>query len=217
MGSAKPVIGCNPDPDDPDARENLPPQTDIVARLITEVLAPWVIVLVLPLAVAWQATHALGPMILWGLLVSVTSSILPMGVIVWGARTGRWEGHHVRNRAGRLVPFLALIISSTVGLTLLLVLSAPRLLTALDISMLTSLFVTGAITAKWKISMHSAVAAGAVVVLAVTYTPIMWAFSPLVAAIAWSRVRIRDHTTAQVVVGAIVGAAVGGSLYATLL
>jgi hypothetical protein len=51
-------------------------------------------------------------MILWGLLVSLTSSILPMGVIVWGAHTGRWDSHHVRNRAGRLVPSLALIFLS---------------------------------------------------------------------------------------------------------
>jgi hypothetical protein len=39
--------------------------------------------------VAWQATHSLVPMSLWGLLVTLTSSILPMGVIVWGARAGR--------------------------------------------------------------------------------------------------------------------------------
>ncbi|GDY30153.1 MAB_1171c family putative transporter [Gandjariella thermophila] len=219
VSSAEPVVGHDREPDGPGAAEPPARRTapDVLARVITEVLAPWVIVLVLPLAVAWRATHSPGGMIAWGLLVSVTSSILPMGVIVWGARTGRWDGHHVRNRDGRLVPFLALIVSSTVGLALLFVLGAPWLLTALDISMLTSLFVTGAITARWKISMHAAVAAGAVVVLAVTYTPIMWALAPLVAAISWSRVRVRDHTTAQVVVGAIVGAAVGGSLYAALI
>lgn len=190
---------------------------DYLARMITEVLAPWVIVLLLPVGVAWQATHAIAPMILWGLLVSVTSSVLPMGVIVWGARTGRWEGHHVRNRAGRLVPFLALIGFSIIGLALLIALRAPWLLIALDIAMLTTLFVTGAITAKWKISMHSAVAAGAVVILVCTYGAIFWALTVGVAAIAWSRVHIKDHTAAQAVVGGVIGAAVGGGLYAALI
>jgi hypothetical protein len=207
------------EPREPGPAEDLarPTGRAIAARVITEVLAPWVIVLLLPLAVSWQATHSLGPMILWGLLVSLTSSILPMGVIVWGARTGRWDGHHVRNRAGRLVPFLALISFSLVGLALLMVFGAPWLLTALDLSMIASLLVTGAITVRWKISLHTTVAASAVVVLATTYDPILWALSPLVAAIGWSRAQIRDHTTAHVIVGAIVGAIIGGGLYAALM
>lgn len=190
---------------------------DTAARVLTEVLAPWVIVMFLPLAVAWQATHALGPTVFWGLVVALTSSILPMAVIVWGGRTGRWEGHHVRNREGRLIPFLALIGLSALGLVLLLVGNAPWSLVALDISMITSLLVTGAITARWKISMHTAVAAGAVVVLAVTYNPVCWAFAALVAAIGWSRVRVNDHTTAQVIGGALTGALIGGGLFAALI
>lgn len=190
---------------------------DTTARVLTEVLAPWVIVVLLPLAVAWKATHALGPTVLWGLLVALTSSVLPMAVIVWGARSGRWEGHHVRNREGRLVPFLALIGSSAIGLVLLLVGGAPWLVVALDISMITSLLVTGAVTARWKISMHTAVAAGAVVVLAVTYNPACWALAALVAAIGWSRVHVNDHTTAQVVGGALTGALIGGGLFTALI
>lgn len=203
----------DPDGSDPARRTT----RDLFARGTTEVLAPWVVVLALPLAVGWQATHSLGPTLLWGLLVSLTSSVIPMGVIVWGARTGRWDGHHVRDRTGRLVPFAALIISSAIGLTLLLTLGAPWLLTALDVSMLALLLVTGAITVRWKISMHAAVSAGAVVILALTYHPLLWALSPLVAAIAWSRVQLGDHTVTQVVVGAIVGGAGSGGLYAVLI
>ncbi|MBE9375291.1 hypothetical protein IQ251_12635 [Saccharopolyspora sp. HNM0983] len=184
--------------------------------MLTEVLAPWVIVLLLPLAVAWQATHALLPTLLWGLLVAVTSSILPMGIIVWGARTGRWDGHHVRNREGRLIPFVALLVFSLGGLAALILARAPWLVIALDISMISTLIVTGAITSRWKISMHTAVAGGAVVILAATYSPVFWLLAVLVAAIGWSRVKIHDHTTAQTIGGAIVGAISGGGLYAPL-
>lgn len=202
-----------------DVEQDRTPRTvqDLLARIITEVLAPWVIVLLLPLTVAWQATHSLWPMLYWGLLVSMTSSVLPMGIIVWGARSGRWDGHHVRNRGGRLIPFLALIISSTVGLTLLILLGAPWLLTALDLSMLASLIATGAITTRWKISMHAAVAAGAVAILAITYHPLLWLLTPLVLAISWSRVRLHDHTSAQVIAGMIAGVVIGGGLYAALV
>ncbi|WP_169509057.1 phosphatase PAP2 family protein [Actinopolyspora mortivallis] len=188
-----------------------------LARVLTEVFAPWVIVLMLPLAVAWRATHAPIPTVLWGLLVALTSSIIPMGVIVWGARTKRWEGHHVRNREGRLIPFLTLIVSSLGGVAALIIASAPWPLIALDISMLVTLVVGGLITIFWKISMHTAVAGGTVIILAATYSPALWVTAVVVAAVGWSRVVLNDHTSAQVTAGAVIGAAVGGGLYAVLV
>lgn len=188
----------------------------LAARVFTEVLAPWVIVLLLPLSVAWQATRSLTATALWGLVVAMTSSIIPMGVIVWGARTGRWAGHHVTNREGRLVPFIVLIVMSAIGLTLLVLGDSPWPVIALDVAMLVMLVLTAAITTVWKISIHAAVAAGAVVILAATYHPLMWLLSPLVAGVGWSRVHLRDHTSAQVVGGTIAGI-VGGSLYVGLL
>jgi hypothetical protein len=38
--------------------------------------------------------------------------------------------------------------------------------------------------------------------------------SPLVALVGWSRIRLWDHTVAQVLAGATVGAIVAGSTYA---
>jgi membrane-associated phospholipid phosphatase len=190
---------------------------DRIARVVTEVLAPSVVVTVLPLIVAWQATRAAGPTLGWGLLVALTSSVLPMAVIVWGARSGRWDGHHVRDREGRLVPFLALIVLSSIGLALLIVLGAPWMLVALDVTMVSALLVTGAITIWWKVSLHAAVAAGAAVVLVVLHGPAWLLSSLVVAAISWSRVRLGDHTTAQVVGGSVVGAAVVGGLFAVLV
>lgn len=189
---------------------------NLAARVLTEVLAPSVVVTLLPLAVAWAATRALLPTLGWGLLVALTSSILPMAVIVWGARSGRWDGRHVRNREGRLVPFLVLLVLSLVGLGLLIVLRAPWPVIALDVIMLATLFVTGAITTKWKVSMHAAVCGGAAIVLVVTYGPIWWLSLLLVAGVSWSRVQLRDHTSTQVLVGSAIGAVVGGGLFALL-
>lgn len=187
------------------------------ARLFTEALAPSVVVTLLPLAVAWAATRAVLPTVGWGLLVALTSSILPMVVIVRGARSGRWDGRHVRNREGRLVPFLVLIVLSLVGLGLLVVLGAPWPVIALDLIMLATLCVTGAVTLRWKVSMHAAVCSGAAVVLVVTYGPLWWLSLLLVAGVGWSRVQVRDHTPGQVVVGAVLGAVVGGGLFALLV
>jgi membrane-associated phospholipid phosphatase len=187
------------------------------ARVLSEVFAPWVIVIALSGAVAWRATEALVPTVAWGLLIATTSSVLPMGVIVWGARRGRWDGHHVRDREGRLVPFLALLVLSGACLGLLLWWEAPRMLVALDVAMIAVLLVSGAITVWWKVSMHAAVAAGAVVILAVAYTAWLLPLLLVVGAVCWSRVRLGDHTTAQVVAGTVLGVVVGGGVFALAL
>lgn len=190
------------------------------ARWATEVLAPWVWVLTLPLAVAWAATgHRPLPTLSWGLLISVTGSLIPMAVIVRGAKRGKWDGHHVTNRAGRRVPLLFAGLSLGLGFVVLLAGGAPAQLVALAASMLASLVVAVAITfgAKFKISLHAAVAASAVVVLTLTYGPWALLLCPLVAWVAWSRVRLRDHTTPEVLAGLLMGVVVGGGGYWALL
>ena len=46
--------------------------------MITEVCSPAIVVVLLPLAVAWRATgYRIGPTVGWGLVVAVFSSVLP--------------------------------------------------------------------------------------------------------------------------------------------
>jgi hypothetical protein len=190
-----------------------------VARFATEALAPWVWVLGLPLVVAWQVTgHDLGRTVLWGLVVGITGSLIPMAVIVRGARQGKWDSHHVTNRAGRLIPFAACIVSLAVGFTALLIGDAPHQMVALAAAELTCLFAALAITfgLKFKISMHAVVAAGATVMLIAVYGPAMALLIPFVIWVCWSRVELRDHATSQILTGTLLGTVLGGGLYLLL-
>ncbi|MFD0204203.1 MULTISPECIES: hypothetical protein [Saccharothrix] len=192
-----------------------------MARVVTEVLAPWVLVLGLPLVVAWGVTGSVAEGLLWGAVVGLTGSVVPMAVIVRGARRGKWDGHHVTNREGRLVPLLVCVGSLGVGIAALLFGGAPRAMVALALAMFFSLLacltVTFALpvdgTRGWKVSFHAAVAAGAVAILAITFGPWLLLAAPLVALVAWSRVVLGDHTKAQVVVGAVLGVVVGGTAF----
>lgn len=186
---------------------------DVLARVLTELFAPSVVVLVLPITVAWSATPRLPETLGWGLFVALTSSVLPMLGIVAGSRMGWWDGHHVRNREGRLIPFAVLSLLSALGLGVLLLADAPHLLIVLHVAMLTALLAVGLITVWWKVSVHTAVGAGAVAMLADVYTGRLLVLWVVVAAVGWSRVRLGDHTTAQVVVGAVVGVLAGGFGY----
>lgn len=192
----------------------------LVARAVTEVLAPWVWVLAMSLVVGWHATRDVVATAVWGLVLGVAGAVLPMAVIVHGARRGRWHGRHVTNREGRWVPLLTCTGSVALGTAVLLLGGAPRQVVALAVAMVVSLVVTICVTFAfpvtggrgWKVSLHSAVAAGAVVVLVVDHGPAPLWLAPAVALVAWSRVVLGDHTAAQVVGGGALGA-LGGLVY----
>ncbi|HEU5475242.1 MAG TPA: hypothetical protein VFV67_31755 [Actinophytocola sp.] len=189
-----------------------------VARIVTEVLSPAVVVILLPLAVAWQATgYATGPTLLWGVVTAVFFSVLPMAFIIRGARRGRWDGHHVRDREHRLLPLTLGLTSAVAGLGILLVGGAPRDVVAVAASMIATLLVCTVITNWWKVSLHATVAAGAVVLVTLLYGPLALVLLAVpLALVCWSRVRLTDHTVAQVLVGAAIGPVVGGAVFLLL-
>jgi membrane-associated phospholipid phosphatase len=190
---------------------------DRLAKIVTEVLSPAVIVVLLPFAVAWNATaHAVLPTIVWSVVVAVFYSVLPMAFIIRGARRGKWDGHWVRERERRFVPLMMCLVSALAGLVILLVRHAPQDVVALAWSMVTVLIACVIITKWWKVSLHATVAGGAVATVVLIYGWIMLVLVPLVALVAWARVQVRDHTAAQVVVGAILGPVVGGAVFILL-
>lgn len=186
-------------------------------RVVTEVLSPAVIVVALPLAVAWQGTgYRVGPTLGWGLLVALFYSVIPMVIMIRGARRGRWDGHWVRERERRIVPFLLCLVSTAVGVAIMLVGGAPRSVIALAWSMIATLLAVLAITRWWKVSVHATVAGGAVATVVLLYGPWYLLLVLAVALVAWSRVVVEDHTVAQVVVGALLGPVVGGLVFLAL-
>jgi membrane-associated phospholipid phosphatase len=119
----------------------------------------------------------------------------------------------VRNRDGRTVPLLLCLGSTALGLAILLFGHALRDVTALDVAMLVTLFACTIVTRWWKISLHSAVAGGAVATLALLYGPFLLVLVPFVVLIGWSRVAVRDHTVTQVIAGALIGPILGGAVF----
>lgn len=187
------------------------------ARVVTEVLSPAAIVVALPLAVAWQATgYDPTPTLGWGLLVALFYSVIPMVIMVRGARRGRWDGHWVRERERRTVPFLLCLVSTAAGLVIMLAGGAPRAVVALALSMIATLLAVLVITRWWKVSVHATVAGGAVATVVLLYGPWYLLLVAGVAVVCWSRVMVEDHTAAQVVVGALLGPLVGGVVFLAL-
>jgi hypothetical protein len=185
-----------------------------LAARVTHLLEPtnWLVVTVIAVGAHADGLAGAG----WGLLAAFFAAVLPAVFISYGIRSGRWEDRNVGARRPRLVVLAFITASVAAGLILLAVLGAPALLTGYLGFMLASVAALAAITVAWKISIHCAVAAGSVTILALLYGPPVLAGFLLVGLLGWSRVAVRDHTTAQVIGGIALGAAAAALAYALL-
>jgi membrane-associated phospholipid phosphatase len=174
------------------------------ARLITDTLSPANLVIAILLIIGWHSTSSVTGLG-WGVLAALFCGGIPFAVIMLGVKRGNWTDKHIRVREQRAIPLLATMASVLIGISLLVVLQAPREVFALVVAMLVGLIVTMIVTVWWKVSVHTAVAGGVVVILLLTYGMRMAPLILGIAAIGWSRVALRDHTPTQTVVGALLG------------
>jgi hypothetical protein len=189
---------------------------DRVAHVVSEVLAPAVLVGALLIAVGWHAGEQAGVSRWWGLPGAVFAAAIPLAYVLRGVRQGRLTSHHIPERAHRRVPLLFGIASVAVGLTLLILLDAPREVIALLAAGGAGLVVFTVVTLWWKMSIHAGVAGGTAMVLVVVYGPVALIAAPFALLSCWARVRLSAHTPAQVVAGALVGTAIAGTVFPLL-
>ncbi|WP_086820315.1 hypothetical protein [Allokutzneria sp. NRRL B-24872] len=190
-----------------------------LAKAVTEVLSPYVVLAVL----AFTAGALPGPQraesLWWAAALTLGSCVIPYIAIVRGARRGRWDGHHVNDRAGRLIPLVIITVSIIVVTVAMGVTGAPAHMFALGLGEVVLIVVLGLITVlgKWKVSVHAAVGAATVVIVVVLYGAVWHLLWPLVVLLGWSRVELEDHTLAQVLVGTALGIAFPAVLYPLML
>jgi hypothetical protein len=196
-----------------DVRTTGPGVLDRIAVVVSEVLAPAVLVAVLLLTVGWHAGETPGVSRWWGLPGALFAAVIPLGYVLHGVRKGRLTNHHIPERAARRIPLLFGTASLVAGLLLLLALGAPREVLALLTTGGVGLAIFALVTHWWKMSIHAGVASGTVAALTVIYGAVALLGVPLVLLGCWARVRLTAHTPAQVVVGAMVGALIAGTVF----
>ena len=186
-----------------------------LARLVTELLAPANLAVAQLLLLSWHSSPGLAGLS-WGLLTATFCGLIPYGIVIAGVRRRRWTDRHVRVRQQRPIPFLVAIASFLAGLALLVALGAPRQVVALVVAMLTCLAATLVVTLWWKLSLHTAAASGTVAILVLTFGPPLLLALPAIALVAWSRIRLGDHTLAQTLAGAALGGLVATTVFILL-
>ncbi|MDG4809499.1 phosphoesterase PA-phosphatase [Micromonospora sp. WMMD1120] len=152
----------------------------------------------------------------WALLATLFCSVIPNSLIWYQVRRGRLTDHHIRERRQRAKPLAYGLLSVLVGLAVLVGLDAPRTVVAVVVVMFGVGVAVTVINLLWKLSIHAAVAAGSAAILVIVHGVVLLILIPVVAAVGWSRVQLREHTTGQVVAGAAVGLAVAAPTFLLL-
>jgi hypothetical protein len=150
----------------------------------------------------------------WGLLAIVFAAVIPY-VITWRMRHPR-DGKKPSTRT-RLRYLLVTTCCACVGLLVVAQLGAPRRVIAIAIMIIVGLLVGAVINARWRMSNHVAGASAAVTALGVIYSPIWLLAFVIVALIAWARIALGMHTLPDVILGGLVGGAIGALIPALLL
>lgn len=181
--------------------------------------------------VAWIVTHALSPVVLvsayllllplrapstsWlqGIVALWFVTGLPWLFLVWKKRHGQVTDLHVRERSQRWPVFAFAAVSLLVGFGAEVLLAAPAAVFKAMALILAGLLVCALVNLRWKLSVHTAVAA---FIWLSVFAPLPGGSAAalmLTVLVGWSRIEVRDHTPTQVLAGALVGCLLfGGGL-----
>lgn len=188
----------------------------LLARLLTEVFAPAYVGAAVYLLVAWHSTSTLLGAVGWGCLTVLLTIVPGFLFVLRGVQRRQFTDHHLGLRQQRPIPLLLGLASVVVGLLLLSRLGAPPDLLAVVVAMGAGIIIALVTSFFWKLSIHTAVVAGSVVILVLVFGPPLVVLAPLVAVVGWARIEVGDHTPVEVLVGAAIGASVAASVFQLL-
>jgi membrane-associated phospholipid phosphatase len=166
-----------------------PPIMSLVALVFVVVSLTW--------SAAWLWTS-----------VYMMAMLAPLIFLIWQLRQGRVTDIDITVREQRQGSQLVTIVSCAVAWFSMWLGGAPPILTLMAGVGFVQWIIIYTITLRWKISVHTASAAGATLII---LRVVGIAAAPLVISlplIAWSRVKLRRHTPAQTIAGALLGSGV---------
>lgn len=178
-----------------------------IVRIFTDVVSPPVVLAALGAAVGWagssQASTIVGA-IVYGLLICVA----PLALVIGLYRAGRISDLHMSGPGERRLPYLIGFLCSALAWAIASLLGASATLRGLAICSTAGLGALGLIDNYWLISNHSASITTAVCFAGYAFgAPVGLILSPLVVLVVLARLYLARHTFAQLLAGAIVGAA----------
>ena len=179
-----------------------------LARLTSNILNPFLVSFIVIILLAVEATASVGEALKWA-LISIALSVLPIfAVVICMVRQKKLDGIFVNPRQQRHIIYILASALGAIGCGVMWYFSAPKLLSVTFSAGLATIVVFMAINRFWKISLHTAFTAASVAVITIVYGVLGALTILLLLPVAWARIRLEQHSPAQVAAGALLSAGI---------
>ena len=143
------------------------------------------------------------------LLVAVVALLPVAALMTRQVRKGSWTHVDASRPAERPLLFAVCIVALAILVGIVFVLQPGSLFVRGAIGVLAMLCFCAMVTKWGKVSLHMAFAALAAATLLSVGSPVGWVLVALLPALAWSRLTLKRHRPAEVVVGLLIGLGAG--------
>lgn len=164
------------------------------------------------IALPWGANPSTASL-WWGISAALIVCGIPLAVVVMLVRRGVLTDHHVSVKEHRRPVMVGVLVLVLGYLAAALWMQGPIEIIALLVATFLAGVVIAVVSPWWKISGHGMMMGGTIVALTTSWGPAGLLFIPVGIAVCWSRIRLQDHTEAQVISGFLYGLIFLGGIY----
>lgn len=177
-----------------------------LAQIISNIVQPVIVTIPVFIVINYFATGGTN-FAVSTLICLLFGTFLPLTAALMWIKSNNLD-LDVSNKDDRTFPLLFGALSYIIGVIMLFIAGAPTVAAILMLCYLSNIILTIFVTFFWKISVHSMGIAGpaAAITCIFGYPGLLFGF-PLIM-VMWSRVYLKQHTPAQVIVGAVTSFAV---------
>lgn len=141
--------------------------------------------------------------ILTFILPFIFGFISPIALFLYLRKKGKLVDQDASIKEERTFPFLIAIIFYSIGLTLMLKFNLHIISIAFWFCYISNTLITILINKYWKISAHAMGASGPFAAIIFSFGWIGFIMLPIVFLVGWSRIKLKCHTSAQVLLGVV--------------
>ncbi len=182
---------------------NSSPLWERIALWTSTIFSPFIIPIVAAVFVIHKNAGTTEEVLLWIAVVAIFVTVLPIIAIVLLFRLSKVSNVHLHDKDERLLPLSLTVVSMILGTIVLYRMDANERIIWVCQAYIVNSVVFSAITPFWKISFHTSVATGCIIVLTLFVNFIyVWLFL-LIPLIAWARIYRKRHTPLQTVMGTL--------------
>ena len=187
-------------------------KTTLVAEIISFVLSPLTLLAPVPFFLVYEQTNSLSSSAIWS-IISIVFILIFFLIILAGIKIGVFSDLNISKREQRPLLFTMAMILTLIYLATLFLLRAPQDLLIGTTAIIFGLVVIGAVNIFTKVSGHLTVLSAFVtfVIIAEGWRALIMLI--LIPMLIWARIKTKNHTLIQTILGTILGSAIIITIY----